>query len=97
MRGRSSSLPRSATPSAPTKDGADAVRRVELLRLRFEEDLPIRTIAESWNTDAVRVHREYAKARAEFRAALKAGVQEHHGGEPRAVDAECARLLGLLG
>ncbi len=74
----------------------DAVRRVELLRMRFEDDLPIREIAARWNEDATRMHREYAKARAEYRDALKDVVHEHHGGEPKAVDAECARILGLL-
>ncbi len=80
---------------AARKD-ADAVRRVELLRMRFEDDLPIREIAIRWKADATRLHREYARARAEYRDALKHVVREHHGGEPKAVDAECARILGLL-
>ena len=32
--------------------GPEAVRRVELLRLRFEEGLPIRAIAERWGVAA---------------------------------------------
>jgi RNA polymerase sigma-70 factor (ECF subfamily) len=32
--------------------GPEAVRRVELLRLRFEDNLPIRTIAERWGDPA---------------------------------------------
>ncbi|MDJ0976881.1 MAG: sigma-70 family RNA polymerase sigma factor [Planctomycetota bacterium] len=73
-----------------------ARRRVELLRLRFEDDLPIRAIAARWGADPTRVHREYARAREEYRAALRDVVHEHHGGMPKAVDAECARILGLL-
>src|SRR5205085_1207348 len=50
--------------------GAAAVRRIELLRLRFQEGLPIRAIADRWGTDAAALHHEYARARQEFQAAL---------------------------
>ncbi len=40
--------------------GDEAQRRVELLRLRFEEGLPIRAIAELWGVDAARLHHAYA-------------------------------------
>jgi RNA polymerase sigma factor (sigma-70 family) len=58
--------------------GAAAVRRVELLRLRFHDGLPIREIARRWGCDADAVHREYARAREEFRAALSDVVAYHH-------------------
>ncbi len=74
-----------------------AVRRVELLRLRFQDDLPIREIARSWDEDAARLHHEYARARREFRAALKEAISFHHPGSDDEIDAECARLLELLG
>lgn len=45
-------------------------RRVELLRLRFQEDLPIRAIAARWNEPAAKVHKECARARGDFREAL---------------------------
>lgn len=45
-------------------------RRVELLRLRFQEGLPIRAIAAKWYADAAKLHHEYATARDEFRTAL---------------------------
>jgi RNA polymerase sigma-70 factor (ECF subfamily) len=35
-----------------TERGPEAVQRVELLRLRFEENLPMRTIAERWGVAA---------------------------------------------
>lgn len=76
--------------------GAEARRGVELLRLRFEQDLPIRAIAARWGEDPAVVHRRYRQARDEFRRSLRKVVAFHH---PEAVDleAECVRLLGLLG
>jgi RNA polymerase sigma-70 factor (ECF subfamily) len=76
--------------------GDDAVRRVELLRLRFREGLPIREIAALWGEDATRLHREFARARREFRAALRLVVKDHSPAEHADLDAECARLAGLL-
>ncbi|NNF41685.1 MAG: sigma-70 family RNA polymerase sigma factor [Phycisphaerales bacterium] len=75
----------------------DAEQRVELLRLRFHEDLPIRRIAELWGADPEALHREYARARREFRAALTDVVAFHHPGAPAAIDAECVELVRLLG
>jgi hypothetical protein len=49
--------------------GAEAVQRVGLLRLRFEENLPIRAIASRWEVDAAWLHHAYALARQEFRRA----------------------------
>lgn len=76
--------------------GEAAQKRVELLRLRFQEDLPIRDIAERWNADPVHLHREYAKARDEFRAALKEVLASFHGVGGEALERECTELLGLL-
>jgi RNA polymerase sigma-70 factor (ECF subfamily) len=36
--------------------GPEAVQRVELLRLRFEDNLPIRTIAQRWGVSAAGLH-----------------------------------------
>jgi len=49
--------------------GPAALRRVELLHLRFHDGLPIREIAERWQADAAQVHHDYARARQEFKAA----------------------------
>lgn len=76
--------------------GEDAVRRVELLRLRFEEGLPIREIASLWDEDPTRLHREYAKASREFKAALAETVAESERCPPERLDEECNRLLALL-
>ncbi|MCU0725741.1 MAG: sigma-70 family RNA polymerase sigma factor [Planctomycetes bacterium] len=71
----------------------DAVRRVELLRLRFEEGLPIREIAKRWEVDAARLHQEYGRARREYREALAEVVGWHLPGAKHEIAAECRRLL----
>jgi RNA polymerase sigma-70 factor (ECF subfamily) len=76
--------------------GPEALRRVELLRLRFHEGLPIRDIAERWQVDPAVLHHEYARARQEFRSALGEVVAFHHPGSPAKVEQECASLLGML-
>jgi hypothetical protein len=50
---------------ATARSGDRAVRCVELLRLRFQEGLPIRDIATRWNEDAAKLHHEFATARDE--------------------------------
>jgi RNA polymerase sigma-70 factor (ECF subfamily) len=76
--------------------GPEAVRRVELLRLRFEANLPIRTIADQWDVPAAELHRAYALARKEFRAALLEVVAFHHPGSPAEVEQGAASLLKAL-
>lgn len=76
--------------------GPDALRRVELLGLRFQDGLPIREIAGRWGVDAAWLHHQYATAREEFRRALREVVREHHGGSPGETEAECGRLFALL-
>jgi RNA polymerase sigma factor (sigma-70 family) len=79
--------------------GQAARKRVELLRLRFEEGLPIREIAARWQADPATVHAAYRLARREFQDALRNVVVFHHGaggGVHANVDAECLRLLELL-
>ena len=76
--------------------GPEAAQRVELLRLRFEENLPIRAIAELWGTDAARLHHAYALARQEFRAALLAVLAFHQPGSPAEIEQEAATLLKAL-
>jgi RNA polymerase sigma factor (sigma-70 family) len=73
-----------------------AQKRVELLRLRFHEGLPIREIACRWQADAAGLHHEYARAREEFKAALAEVVAFHRPGTPAEIEQECANLLALL-
>jgi len=76
--------------------GPEAERRVDLLRLRFEESLPIRTIAERWRVDTAQLHHDYAQARKEFRAALLEIVAFHCPGTPAEVEQEATGLLKSL-
>lgn len=76
--------------------GEEAMRRVELLRLRFHEGLRIREIAQRWEVDASKLHREYAKARREFKAALVEVVTFNNPGSAAEVARECTELLDLL-
>jgi len=74
-----------------------ARQRVELLRLRFHDGLPIRAIAARWQVDAAALHHAYARARKEFKAALLEVVAFHHPGTAAEIEQECANLLALLG
>lgn len=77
-----------------TDDGARL--RVELLRLRFGADLPVRDIAARWGTDPDAVHRAYARARDEFRLCLRQVVAFHSVRSEAELDDECRRLLAML-
>jgi DNA-directed RNA polymerase specialized sigma24 family protein len=84
--------------AAAERAGAAAVRRVQLLRLRFHDGLPIRDIARRWGEDPAKVHHEYATARDEFRAALREVVAFHHPAAPAGeLDRLAAGLLALVG
>ena len=76
--------------------GEEAVRRVEILRLRASEGLPVREIARLWSLDAAYVHKQYARARQEFRDALVDALQYHHPGATAAeIDDRCREMLAL--
>lgn len=77
--------------------GGEALRRVELLRLRIAEDRPIRTIAKLWGVDAAQLHHQYAAARKDFERALREVVGAQHPDAPERVRSECEALLDLLG
>jgi hypothetical protein len=81
---------------AAAERGDEAVRRVELLRLRFHEEMPIREIARLWGVDSAVLHHEYARARREFLASLRDVVASHRSGSHEAVEDQCAQLLSLL-
>jgi RNA polymerase sigma factor (sigma-70 family) len=76
--------------------GPAAQRQVELLQLRTQANLPIRTIAVQWRTDVDALHRAYAKAREEFRSCLRQVVAQHVVRTEAELDDECRRLFALL-
>lgn len=77
-------------------DGEAGRRRIELLERRFGDDEAIRHIAANWGVPAQEVHNAYRKARTEFYRCLVEVVDAHCPSTPD-IDAECRRLLGLLG
>ncbi|MCZ6834705.1 MAG: sigma-70 family RNA polymerase sigma factor [Planctomycetota bacterium] len=77
--------------------GSEAIRRHDLLQLRFRDGLPIRDIAARWDEPAEHVHREYAKARREFQEALLEVIRFHHENASEERLAQIAKdLIGLL-
>jgi DNA-directed RNA polymerase specialized sigma24 family protein len=74
-------------------EGDDASNRYELLRLRFEEGLPIRDIAALWKRDSADLHHEYAAARREFEIILRQVIAESADGR---TPAEVSRILREL-
>ena len=76
--------------------GDSAVRRVELLRLRFQDRLPIRDIARRWGVEAEALHREYARAREEYKHALYEVVAFHYPGAAFEIEKKCTELFGPL-
>ena len=78
--------------------GASALLRVKLLRLRFQDNLPIRDIAARWELDPAFVHHQFAKARRDFRRALMRVLERHDPeASSEALDERCEQLMTLLG
>jgi RNA polymerase sigma-70 factor (ECF subfamily) len=77
-------------------EGESAERRVELLRMHFEQDLALREIARRWDVDEKALYREFDRAKREYRAALEAVVALCHSGTPGEIERECAELVGLV-
>lgn len=77
--------------------GPKALRRVELLRLRFEEGLPVREIAARWGVDARPLHRQYEKARAEFERCLWRVARHHDPDHPDGARRLLDDVLDILG
>ena len=76
--------------------GPSAEQRVELLRERYDDDVPVRDIARRLQLDPDVLHHQLAKARAEFREMLLEVVAVHYPGTRASVERECRRLLDLL-
>jgi DNA-directed RNA polymerase specialized sigma24 family protein len=76
--------------------GPGAIRRFELLRLRFDERLKMPEIAARWELEADFLHKELGRATVEFKEALRDVVAFHHPLTPELVERECRELLTLL-
>ena len=60
-----------------------------------EQGMKIREIANRWGEDPAQLHREFARARDEFKSALRAEIR-FHGPEGTNVERQCELLLELL-
>jgi RNA polymerase sigma-70 factor (ECF subfamily) len=78
------------------RKGEAAMRRVELLRLRFADGLPIREIAARWGMKAEALYQDQLRGRREFKDALRTVVAFHNPGNDEEIDQECTRLHELL-
>lgn len=76
--------------------GPEAAKRVELLRLVFQDGRSLADVAREWNAEPRSIYREYERAQADFLSALKQVVAFHHPGAPEAVGRECRELLALF-
>ena len=77
--------------------GKRAIKRVDLLQLRFRDGLPIREIAKQWQIETARLHSEYKVARKEFLRALMEVVSEHFPDSTnRVLEEKCHELLDYL-
>lgn len=76
--------------------GNEALRRVALLKLRFQEGLSIREISARWQIDPVRVHHDYARARTEFKQALATVLRSQNPDRPHAMQEDWEDLAELL-
>jgi DNA-directed RNA polymerase specialized sigma24 family protein len=76
----------------------DTRLRYRILRLRHQDGLAIREIAERLaEPDIEAVHNAYRRARREFREHMRQATAHHTGAGPDALDAECQRVKALLG
>ncbi len=79
------------------EEGADARRRLEIMQLHFDDDLPMREIAARWGEEPRQIHDAFARARREFYRCLRDTVALHGGGDGKAIETECRKLLQMLG
>jgi len=83
--------------SVARAQGGSALRRFELLRLLFHEDLSVAQVAARWDVAADALHKEAARAKREFKEALRSVVTFHLPAGRERVERECRELLALLG
>jgi RNA polymerase sigma factor (sigma-70 family) len=72
-------------------------RRVDLLRLHYEENLTIRAISARWNVDEKTLYREFARAKEEYRSALARVLSFHRPGAEADIERQCAELAAMMG
>lgn len=78
------------------REGADAVRGVEVLRLRFQEGIPIREIARQQGCDPKVLHRLFDRQKRRFELVLRSLLEPRPGATVDEIDEEVDFLLSLL-
>jgi len=77
-------------------ESEEALQRVELLHLRFTDNLPIREIADRDGSERTDLYRQMERARAEFMKALADVLCRQSGEATVDVEREGRRLIDLL-
>jgi len=76
--------------------GPEALKRVELLRLRFQGGMKLRDIAKEWKVEHPWLRRQNARALEEFEDALKEVIAYHYPNAPAEAEREMATILAAL-
>lgn len=76
--------------------GPEAERRVRLLDRHFNHGESIRDLATAWDLDLKFAHRQFARAREEFRESLQDVLRFHYPGDHPSTEREAADLLEAL-
>lgn len=78
------------------RDGPEAVRRLQILRARFQDGVPIRDLARQWGEDATQLHRQFARAKRDFERVLRQLLAPRPDAAAAELDQEIDFLLSLL-
>ena len=78
------------------RQGEAEERRVELLKLRFQNSLSMVEIAKRWDVSRAHVYREFDQARKEYRRILFDVVSFYRPGTRAEIEEECAILRSLV-
>lgn len=84
------------TMAAEAQQSPEAVRGLEILRLRFQDGVPIRDIARATGEDATLLHRQFARAKRDFERVLRNLLAPRPDAPQEELDQEIDFLLSLL-
>ena len=76
--------------------GDEASQRIELIKLRICESVPVRKIAEQWDKPAEWLHRELARGKQEFASCLQEVLRAHLGDDLGKSDQQLELVAELL-
>ena len=82
--------------AANVKGDPEALRRLELLRLRYYGGMELDSIANVWHVERDKLDEDYEQARREFETALMEVVTYHHPRPKEQIWEECEGFLALV-